>query len=273
MTEKEIVTYYIGADGLKYATPEMANELIKRQQQRLLSGAGIPTQDSLKSYPHDNEAESVAKLHQQMNAAGRKRHLDYVKAMMDDNAVWKDASGDAKRNRELLKPSGGVHGSAEKMKKINPKVKAMFDGQDNLSDEFKQAATEVFEQAIASKRLSECLSEMCREDPILSLAFADQGTVDICDALAWKIEELEAECAKWEEANQELREARMVSQMGLAEEVLYNNPPSRSSRRRVSLNDNFSENDDAEFMGEDNKQYIDPKMKSYSDAIKRTTSY
>ena len=63
MTEKDKETVYanrfIGAGGVAYSEQSMAEDSIKRAQQKLLQEANIPTQNSLRDYPSKNAKDEI----------------------------------------------------------------------------------------------------------------------------------------------------------------------------------------------------------------------
>ena len=196
----------IGAGGVAYSEQSMAEDSIKRAQQKLLQEANIPTQNSLRDYPSKNakdEIEALVSFHRTPNDQQKKRHLEFLQKALsaETNDAWRKSDNtNAKRNRDSLRPGGGIHSGDHAMPKkgtvadelakreaVKNAIKETF----GIDDDDVQRFADLFKSAVSSKRLSQALREIVREDKTLSLAFATDEQIDLVDALATTIETLE----------------------------------------------------------------------------------
>ena len=291
MTEKDKETVYanrfIGAGGVAYSEQSMAEDSIKRAQQKLLQEANIPTQNSLRDYPSKNakdEIEALVSFHRTLNDQQKKRHLEFLQKALsaETNDAWRKSDNtNAKRNRDSLRPGGGIHSGDHAMPKkgtvadelakreaVKNAIKETF----GIDDDDVQRFADLFKSAVSSKRLSQALREIVREDKTLSLAFATDEQIDLVDALATTIETLEENISLLENEQEYL--LSLGGAEGLTEDVIYadarRQQHSSSSSRRRSLSEEDLLGVDESNAGLFESEQHHGVMKKYTDAIHRS---
>ena len=167
----------------------------------------------------------------------------------ETNDAWRKSDNtNAKRNRDSLRPGGGIHSGDHAMPKkgtvadelakreaVKNAIKETF----GIDDDDVQRFADLFKSAVSSKRLSQALREIVREDKTLSLAFATDEQIDLVDALATTIETLEENISLLENEQEYL--LSLGGAEGLTEDVIYadarRQQHSSSSSRRRSLSE------------------------------------
>jgi hypothetical protein len=218
----------------------------------------IATQQSLKTYPGKNKNTDAAAhaLEVLMHLAPeeRRKHLDTLQKSLRDHHNDGVSDGAAERNRQSVKNAQ----KSKKMPTLNKTIKAMFDEDEALSEEFKEAATELFEQTVLRTSAAEALHELMRRDPYLSLMFGDDDYLEEVAAWSAKVEHLEQMCAEIEMENRMLREHQMHKQIAemddLREEVLIAANPLSSRRSSRNLSDDFEADPDNAVLMKNNSQ-------------------
>ena len=243
--------------------------------------------DSLKDYPHNNkDKNAAAHTLEAFQKLAPEHQNDFLEKALKDSDVWKkaDISGDAKRNRDSLKPGGGTTSAGDhKMPKLKKEeLEQLMKETFGCTDEDLEKFTTIFHDAVEARAetvsIVNKLAEMVFVDHpefALLLPHSDDDNDDlvIADALAMRVEELEDQLAYVENENDQLRESRREMR-GLSEEALYSAPAKPKRSRRSISETGFNEpNEDNRVLMETENQPNQPTgaMKSYLNVLERTT--
>ena len=260
-TVTETQTLYVGAHGVKYLDENAAAESLKR----------YPGQNAKKSGAHYAEAQALERF-QLLNANQKQRHLEQIQKAMGLSSHQSDGvSNDvAAANRAKLKSY--PRSNTGKMPELSKKVRKMFDGvedEQHLTDEFKEAATEIFEAAVEDRAqimmenatIRDVMESIFRTDPAyFSLMFLEEGSnVEAqIEHYAARIDDLEQGIAvQLQERNRLLRQraADLQELADLKEDVVIQQNERPARRRRRSLTEDAFENgDDMLFANEEPHQ-------------------
>jgi hypothetical protein len=246
-TKTKQQTLYIGANGLKYLDETAAAASLTNAQRPKaplnVQARSLEVFMKLASLAPDKQAE----------------HLDFLEKALKDSSVWKTAPDYSEQNRTSLK-------DAQKKKKPMPKLSkdivSMFNSDESLSEDFKERAIEVFENAVGVASARAFLLEVFESDPIFQLMFADDDIIDRCQLMSDRILELEASCRSIELENAMLmRESALI----IDEEVLFPSSPRSTRRSSRNLSDDFEADiENAVLMSEESRQgqgqYLSPAM-------------
>ena len=276
-TDKEIVyvNRYIGVDGVAFSEEQMAAESIKRAQQKLLQENGISTQDSLRAYPDKNASieQELLNRYAHLNDAQKLRHIQLIQKSMGLEPHDKGdgvPSGTAEKNRQSLKDT--QKDKSDKMPRISPKVRAMFDGDETLTDEFKQAATEVFEDAVSRRTAMDRVLELLTSNPELKLIFATDDQLDLVERMSEQVSELEESIAERDQERRLLLRKESLRREALREEALYSTHSQQERRRSThALENSLYEVDEGnrQLFGETSSPH--GSMRRYVEALDRST--
>jgi hypothetical protein len=241
----------------------------------------IPTQDSLKTHqqakaPSNDDVVKAIGVLMHLSPDERQKHFERLGLRSHEGGDGVP-NGTAEKSRKSLK-------SAQAKKDMPKLKKELFSGfnDEELSEEFKEHATEIFHRKISKASARDALIEMFSDNPELHLLLMSEEQIEAVDMLADRIEWLEEQIAAVELDNARLR-SQAAEREALAEEVLYDAP--RSVNRRRSLGENFSSvNEDTFIIDENGKvtgsdtsftsqnQHVsNPAMRTYVEALNRTT--
>lgn len=249
----------------------------------------IATQQSLKDYPHENKSNDpqvkkalsiidALEPHQKQALADELRKS--LRSYTSGDGV---SSGTAEKSRQSLRDAQA--GEGEKMHKLSNKqrksydgVVEMFDGNDDLTDEFKEAAIDAFEDAVSRKVVGEAITEILGTMPGWQLMFAEDKTIDIVEQLSERIAFLEQQCETIEEESQFLREQQMrrsnATIRALKEDILVTANPLNSKRSTRNVGEDWDHPDEGNsvLLGENQgTQHVEPAMKKYLNKLNETT--
>jgi hypothetical protein len=242
-------------------TPERIEEI---NQELRETAAADSLKSATKTKPTTDAEVDALSVAMKLNTDQKQRHIDYLQKSLsaDGNDAWKKADGDAKRNRDSLLPKGGTTSAGDVKLQKKKKLKKEIDDKlgKEFSEEFREQAVDLFVEAVernSCEALFELVSQLLNNDPSLSLAFADDATLDICQAYSERIEELEDLCEAAEfERDMLMREAQSLSE----EALIYVVPKRRRSSHNIA-EDLESVDPDSMLMGETSHEHMDPAMR------------
>jgi hypothetical protein len=242
----------------------------------------IPTQDSLKTHqqakaPSNDDVVKAIGVLMHLSPDERQKHFERLGLRSHEGGDGV-SDGTAEKSRKSLKGA--------QAKKDMPKLKKeLFSGfnDEELSEEFKEHATEIFHRKISKASARDALIEMFSDNPELNLLLMSEERLDAVSMLADRIEWLEEQIAAVElERDMLVREAAERERSSLSEEVLYSDKPrpTPSSDRLAkvkshrSLDHDFAFNEDGESLTGDNKQQVtDPAMRARLALLERVTRH
>ena len=218
------------------------------------TAASKSLKDAQKAKSTTTTAARALEIFMKLAPDEQEKQLDFLEKALADSGGDLGAVVHSARNRASYKPNGGTAAGAEKMKKLKTNEELAEEieelmKQSGFSPEFQQQAAELFIEAVEDKAetvaIGSKLREMFRDNPHFSLMFADDEQIDAVELLANRIEELEYAIAECEE------ESAILRAESLSEEVVF--APSKPTRSRRNLSEDFEANPDNEFlMGENN---------------------
>lgn len=229
----------------------------------------ISASDTLKNAQQPKKSTTATakalELFMRLSPDQQQQHLDYLERSLsgDDNDVWKNSNvGDAKRNRDSLRPGGGTSSAAEiEMKKLKKEEleELMAELFPEFSPELQNKFAELFASSVGAL-LRQKILELFVDYPEFALAFGDKS-MDHVESLLLRISELEDGIADVEEEN-EMLEAGLVElqRQRLSEEALFATQQHKRAKRSLDMDD-YLDPENIRLMDEQQQQRAtDPAM-------------
>jgi hypothetical protein len=228
--------------------------------------ADIPSQNTLRS---QTKAKSPKKTDLDVAMQAAMRLQPHEREAMARHLLGTEPHhGDGVDNDVVARNRAGLKdypkNNTGKMPKLKQDIVKMFGEDDTLTDEFKEAAADLWVEHLQNATLRDALEAIYRLDPQLySLMFLDENTEARIEYYASKIDQLEAGIHKQlQERNYWLRQRRST---GLHEDVIHERP----HRQRRSLSEDDFRNDE-DFVADEQPKQKSGRIDLYESTLKRS---
>jgi hypothetical protein len=219
----------------------------------------IASQQSLKTYVKDakgvDKAARALEVFQKLAPDAQADHLRWLEQSLRSHKDGDGAPDASKRNKDSLRPDGGIHSGDNKMPKLRKETEALmkevFD-----TPELQQKALDLFTET-AKGKAADVIASLFDENTLYSLMFCeeDDPIIEAIEYYANRIDELESGISELIQENAWMKEAAEAE--ALHEERLYVMAASNNSRRRSSrnLSEDFEADPDNAFLLEDGERH------------------
>ena len=198
--------------------------------------AAASLEQATKSKPNTTAEVDTLASFMKLPREHQKRTIDFLAQSLD----FDKGDGDGVPNGTAAKNRKGLKDYPESNKKsLADAKKDLKEVWPEMTEEVQAKIEAAFEAAVSKASARAAIIDLLTDNPELQLAFADDGTIDVVEQMAHRINELEEAILEVEYDSYQIREAREAEMM--AEKTLFAPPSAASAHRPRRSSRNLSQ--------------------------------